>query len=280
VRRALTALGIAAAIVVWVVFIQAGGQPVDAWAYYQPTYGRLDFAFVYSPPVAQLLEVANELTFPVFVALLRAAELAALVLLAGPFTLAVVFLPPVASEINAANINLLLGACIVGGFRWPILWVPVLLTKPTAAIGLAWFVWRRDWRALTLVSAVTGGVCALSLVTAPDLWTGYVGQLLLMDGRPGPPFPFTLLERSIVFVPLLAWGVVTGRKWAVVLASILAFPRLYYLSMALLVALLPLRANALDPKALHLRVQRAARSLVRHELDVLVVGKLERPRGD
>jgi hypothetical protein len=246
VRRALTALGIAAAIVVWVVFIQAGGQPVDAWAYYQPTYGRTEFAFIYSPPVAQLMDVLNGLPFPVFTALIRGTELAALVILAGPATLFALFLPPVATEVNAANINLVLGVCIVGGFRWPILWVPVLLTKPTAGIGLAWFLWRRDWRALTLVLAVTGGACALSLVTAPGLWGAYIGQLGLMDPRPGWPFPYTLLERSVVFAPLLAWGVVTGRKWAVVLASILAFPRLYFLSISLLLALLPVLRSRLD----------------------------------
>ena len=53
--------------------------------------------------------------FEVFIAIWRAALLAAVVYLAGPLTLLVLFLSPVASEINAGNIQILLALAIVLG---------------------------------------------------------------------------------------------------------------------------------------------------------------------
>jgi hypothetical protein len=238
----LTAIGIAVAVVVWITFAQIGGNPVDAWGYWlgpDNPYGRDQFPFVYPPPFALLMIVLRQMPFDVFTALLRALELAGIVVLAGPATAIALFLPPVATEINAANINVLLGLCIVFGLRWPILYVPVLLTKPTAAIGLVWFVARKDWRALALVGGVTAAICAVSLVAAPDLWASWVGQLRMISARPGWPFPFTLAERAVIFVPLVVWGAWTRRPWAVVLASVLAFPLLTFLSPTLLLALLP-----------------------------------------
>jgi hypothetical protein len=241
-RAWLTAIGIAVAVVVWITFAQIGGNPVDAWGYWlgpDNPYGRDQFPFVYPPPFALLMIVLRQMPFEVFTALLRALELAGIVVLAGPATAIALFLPPVATEINAANINVLLGLCIVFGLRWPILYVPVLLTKPTAAIGLVWFVARKDWRALILVGGVTAAICAVSFLTAPDLWASWVAQLRTISPRPGWPYPFTLAERAVIFVPLVIWGAWTRRRWAVVLASLLAFPLLTFLSPTLLLALLP-----------------------------------------
>ncbi len=50
-----------------------------------------------------------DLPFATFVAIIRLIDLAALVALAGPATVFALLLPPVAAEINAANINLPLG---------------------------------------------------------------------------------------------------------------------------------------------------------------------------
>ena len=53
---------------------------------------------------------------------MRALELVATAALAGPFFPLVVFWSPLASEINAANINMLIVAVAVWGLRWPGLW--------------------------------------------------------------------------------------------------------------------------------------------------------------
>ena len=81
-------------------------------------------------------------------ALIRFVDLVALVALAGPATLFALLLPPVAAEINAANINFPMGLAIVAAFRWPALWAFPLLTKVTPGVGVLWFAVRREWRAL------------------------------------------------------------------------------------------------------------------------------------
>jgi hypothetical protein len=77
----------------------------------------------------------RHLPFDVFVGIWRTILLATLVWLAGPFTPFVLLLVPVASEVNAGNIQILLAGAIVAGFRWPGTWSFVLLTKVTPGIS-------------------------------------------------------------------------------------------------------------------------------------------------
>ena len=62
---------------------------------------------------------------------------------------------PVASELYHGNIDLILAAAIVAGFRWPVAWAVVLHTKLTPGIGLLWFAVRREWRPLLIAGAAT-----------------------------------------------------------------------------------------------------------------------------
>ena len=78
-----------------------------------------------------------------------------LVYLAGPFTIFVLFTVPVASEINAGNIQLMLALAIVLGFRWPATWAFVVLTKLTPGIGALWFALRRQWRSFGIAVGAT-----------------------------------------------------------------------------------------------------------------------------
>src|SRR5206468_4784243 len=109
----------------------------------------------------------------VFVAIWRAILLAALVYLAGPFTIFVLFTVPVASEINAGNIQILLALAIVLGFRWPGPWAFVLLTKVTPGVGLLWFAIRREWRALAIAFGFTAALVAVSFLGRPGGWFDY-----------------------------------------------------------------------------------------------------------
>ena len=79
-------------------------------------------------------------------ALWRGLLLAALGHLAGPLTLPALLTVPVASEINAGNIQVLLALAIVLGFRWSGTWAFALLTKPS-----------REWGCCGLPSAGSGG---------------------------------------------------------------------------------------------------------------------------
>ena len=117
--------------------------------------------------------------FEAYVAVSRAIELVAAFWLAGPALFLALLLPPVATEINAANINLILVVAIVLGFRWPALWAIVLLTKPTMAVGLLWFVFRRDYRSLAIALGTTLAIAAVSFVDQP----GRVGRLHLDPGQ-------------------------------------------------------------------------------------------------
>lgn len=98
-----------------------------------------DLAFLYSPAFAQLVAPFTGLPWSIFLAALTTASLAALWYLLGPWALPALFLFPVSLELLGANINLLLAAAIVAGFRHPWAWSLVLLTKVTPGIGLVWF---------------------------------------------------------------------------------------------------------------------------------------------
>lgn len=238
-RRALTALGYSFALLVWLIFTKWGFDPADARTFFvDPATPYSNPSFLYTPAAADLFGLLGTFGFDVFTAIIRAGEIVALAWFAGPVVPIAVLLPPVAVEINAANINLMLMACVVLGFRWPLLWMPVLLTKPTMGVGLVWFVARREWRVVGLVLGSTAFVVVVSVLVQPAAWFEYIRTVTAVPKDSGWPFPWPVWERAIVFVPLLLWAVRTERRWALVLAVILAAPRLYFLSPVMLLALL------------------------------------------
>jgi hypothetical protein len=235
---ALYGLAGGVATTVWVTLTRSGGTPVDAWCFYaaEPAapYWHRDYAFLYAPAAAQAMIPLQLLSFEAFVALLRAAELAALFALTGPFLPLVVFWSPVASEVNAANINLLIVAVAVWGLRWPALWSFVLLTKVTPGVGVLWFAVRREWRNLAIALGVTGVITAASFAWTPGLWPDWVAYLATVNPSDGVP----LWARVLAAAAIVAWGARTDRPWAVVLAVTIATPRLYLQTPAMLVGLL------------------------------------------
>ena len=150
VRTILLALSAGLCLQVLVLLTLSGGDAVDALCYWltDPAnpYNRDQFQFAYSPVVAQLMAPLFDLPFAVFAFLLRVIEVLSLIFLTGPLAGALIFTTPVASEVNAANINLLIAVVMVLGFRWPALWAIPLLTKPSMGVGLVWFLFRKEWR--------------------------------------------------------------------------------------------------------------------------------------
>ncbi len=243
-RHLLTMLGIGAAAVTFVSLTQSGGNPVDAYCFWRidPShpYTTGSSQFAYTPVAAQLLTPFVQLPFATFVALIRLVDLMALVALAGPATLFALFLPPVAVEINAANINFPMGLAIVAAFRWPALWAFPLLTKVTPGVGVLWFAVRREWRPFGIAVGLTAGLAAVSFLANPSLWFDYVE--FLANDTPhdgGWPFPYPILLRLPLAIVLVVWGARTNRRWVVPAAALLALPRLYFQSPALLLAVLP-----------------------------------------
>ena len=250
---ALTALGAAAAAYYWWLLTTGGGAPVDVHAYwvadpnnlYPPADSTLHTdAYLYSPAFEVLIGWGRHLSFEAFTAIWRALLLVTLLWLAGPLTLVVLFTVPVASEVNAGNIQLLLAAAIVLGFRkpaaWAATWAFVLLTKVTPGIGLLWFATRRQWRSLGVAVGVTLVVAAVTFAIWPDRWLAWL-RLLAAGGSPEPLFPYYLpfwprMLGAVVIVLIGAWR---GWRWPVVVGATLALPAFYTISPSMLVGVLP-----------------------------------------
>src|SRR5262249_9700992 len=151
----------------WFIGADNGGYR-DAWTYY---LAHLDDPYAlayaaggiaYPPPFIQLTEPLRTLPWEAFLVLFAAIELGALWLLTGPLAAALLLVPFVALEVWYANVNILLAAAIVFGFRAPAAWSFVLLTKITPGVGVLWFAFRREWRKLALALGVTIAVVGLS----------------------------------------------------------------------------------------------------------------------
>ena len=245
---------ISALTAVWVWATYTFGplsQPVDAHAYWvaDPAhlYPNLELArdgYYYPLPFEYLVAWGRLLPFEAFVALWRAILLAALVYLAGPLTVFVLFTVPVASEINAGNIQILLALAVVLGFRFPAAWAFVLLTKVSPGVGLLWFAVRREWRALGIVTATTATLVAVSLITHGSQWPSYL-ELITSGQTPSvAPYYASLWIRLPVSIALVTVGALGGWRWTVPVAAMLALPVFYIISWSMLVGVLPFARQA------------------------------------
>jgi hypothetical protein len=238
-RSIALGLGVGWAVAVLVTLTQYGA-PVDAQCYYEVDRVQPWFpggCFLYSPPyVLAMSALPTLMSFDVFVFLLRVAELVVLIVAAGPAVGLALFIPAVAIELNAANVNLLIVGAVLIGFRYPWSWAFIILAKVTPGIGLLWFATRREWRNLTIAAAATAAIAAASWVIAPDLWPKYLSSLVgVPDNTPWP-----VAWRLPLAAALVVWGASRNHRWALMVAVFLAIPRWYYLSPVLLVGLFPL----------------------------------------
>jgi hypothetical protein len=243
----LAAISTGICLQVLVLLTISGGDPVDALCYWltDPAnpypLDREEFQFVYPPVVIQIIWPLLFLPIEGFAFLLRAIEVASLVLLTGPLAGALIFTTPVASEVNAANINLLIAVVMVLGFRWPVLWVIPLLTKPSMGVGLVWFLVRGEWRKAAIPIGLAGGLAGVSFLFDQQIWLQWVNFLATNTPPVGEwPYPYPIWVRFPIALALVIWGARTHRPWTVAVASALALPRLYYQSPAILIAVVPL----------------------------------------
>jgi hypothetical protein len=243
----LTGLG----LILWVAYI-AHPTALDAHAYYVGQYGTLGGtdAYLYSPAFSQAVEPLRWLGWDGFRTVWRAINVAALAVMAGPLTGPLIFIRPVAFEVNLGNIHLLMGLAVVAGFRWPATWAFILLTKVTPGVGLLWFAVRREWRNLGIALGVTAAIVAVSFVVDPAAWFQWFAVLR----SPGETDALLLVSaplewRLLAAAALVTWGARTDRHWTVLGAAFLALPAVWLAASATLVAALhgrP-RADALDP---------------------------------
>jgi hypothetical protein len=252
IRDALVLLGIIACVTYWWYLTTTGGAPVDVhyyWAadpsnlYPHPELGEHN-GYNYSPAFELVVGWWRGLPFDVFTAIWRAILLGMLVFLAGPFTLFALLTVPVASEINAANIQIPLALAVVAGFRYPGAWAFVILTKLTPGIGLLWFVVRREWRNLVIAAAVTLAIAAASFVLMPGAWSSYLGFLTASPAPAVAPYYLTFWQRLPFALAFVIVGGLLRWRWCVVVGATLALPVYYITSSAMLVGVLPYARQA------------------------------------
>ena len=108
------------------------------------------------------------------------------------------------------------------GFRHPWTWSFVLLTKVTPAVGLLWFVVRREWRKLGIALGASAALAALSVVFWGDQWPGYIALITTGKAPAVWPYYLTLYQRLPFAILLVVIGAWRNWKWTVPAASCLA----------------------------------------------------------
>jgi hypothetical protein len=195
-------------------------------------------AFTYTPPAALFFAVLGQLPFEVFEAIWTLLIGFAMLWLTGPWALAFLVLPVVASDLYLGNIHVLLGAAVVGSLRRPGLWAIPLLTKPSVGVGLLWYAARGEWRRLATAVGVTGAIAAAAFVIAPTLWGQWIDYVLGTGLSPdlGSAYavPIPLLIRLPAAVLLVIWGARTNRPWTLPTAAMLGLPVLWLVGLAML----------------------------------------------
>jgi hypothetical protein len=236
--------------------IEPWADSVDAFAYWTTRdgifydaaqTGRIG-AYLYSPAFAQALAPLVLLPVALFTALWTALNLAALWWLLGRMALPSLLFLPIPFEIISGNVHLLYAVAIVAGFRYPATWALMLLTKITPAVGLVWFLVRREWRALVVALGVSATVVAVSFALDPAAWNQWIallqGDLLATGGSaietPGWYLAVPLLPRLLVAAAIAGFAAWSDRRWLVPFAVVLALPVMWLNGLAVLAAAVPL----------------------------------------
>jgi hypothetical protein len=233
-----------AGALVWLAYVAVlgEGEATDVRGYFLAIYrppGAPD-SFVYSPAFEQLTEPLRWLGWDAFRTAWRLFEVAALIAMAGPFAAPLLFVAPVAGEVNNADINLLMPAAIIGSFRYPALWAFPILTKITPAVGLVWYAMRHEWRSLAIALGTTAAIVVVSFATVPLLWADWIRLLLTSD----PDYADVVVIAAPIWVrvvagaTIVAWGAATDRRWTVIVGVWVSLPATWLTTLAMLTGVL------------------------------------------
>lgn len=205
-------------------------------------------AFTYPPPMVRLFAPLSLVSWPVFLWLWLALQVATVAWLGWRRSLLVLAFPPVAIELYYGNVNLLLAAAVALGFRYPATWAFVLLTKVTPGVGLLWFAVRREWRSLAIALGVTTVIVAVSVALDAPLWREWIDVLRNGTIRETGILASSFWVRLAAGVAIVAWGARTDRRWTVPVAVTLGMPVLFPATLCVLLAILTLDRPALRPR--------------------------------
>lgn len=221
---------------------------------YWATRGGVDYAnanpfmigaYLYAPVFAQLLGPLTGLPWPAFAAIWTAGIAAVYLWLVGRWSVPLLLTMAVGLELFLGQIDFLLAAAIVVGFRYPAVWAFPILTKVAPGIGLLWFVVRKEWRNLAIALATTIGIAAISAAFAPELWRGWFDlvrrSLSEKQTVEGAFLAVPIWLRLPFAVGVIAWGARTNRYWTLPVGILLAMPILWMNVFTILLAIVPLR---------------------------------------
>ena len=195
--------------------------------------------FPYSPAAAQFFILLGWIPEPVFLAGWMAMNVAILIWLVRPWPwIALILALPIARELIVGQIELVIAAAIVLGFRRPWLWAVPILTKVSPGVGLVWHAVRREWRELGIALGATAAIVVVSYVAAPAWWTAWLSFLDASTSR--APHQLLLLRLGIAGI-LVAWAARTDRLWVIPIGVMLALPVVWLHSPAILIACVRLR---------------------------------------
>ena len=202
-------------------------------------------AYLYSPAFAQLLMPLTAMSFPLFAGLWTLVIVVTYVWLTGRWAMPLLLSFAVGLELYLGQIDILIAAAIVIGFRYPAVWAFPLLTKVAPGIGLVWFVVRREWRKLAIALAATVAIASVSAFFTPFAWKSWFDFILSSATASHPPsgwyLPIPYLLRLPIAVGVIAWGARTDRYWTVPVGVLLGMPILWVNMFTLLIAVIPLR---------------------------------------
>lgn len=254
--RAFDRLSLPAMLILGVIFgigqaLHLTQKPLDFVLYWKATnFADLypanwlsnDYAYVYPPPMAQLLLPFHVLPFEVaaigwsivcfasmwYVARAWSLPLIGLGLIGAAFGLSratTVFL----EYVLLGNVQWPMAAGIVLAMRVPAAWSIPILTKIGPGIGALWLVFKRDWSGLRTALLTTFMIAGVSFILAPAAWVEFVTFSAENYGGPsivpiiGPPFPVRLIAAAV-----LVWiAARTDQRWLVYIAAGIAIPALY-----------------------------------------------------
>jgi hypothetical protein len=253
IRHALSIVGIVSLPYIVVINQARSMFGFDAYAYWAIDLGNLyggslsntsDLgAFRYTPAAGQLFAPFHFLPWELFLGLWTVAMVAALIWLAGRSWLLLLAFPPVALELYHGNIHLFMAVAIVIGFRYPIAWAFIVLTKVSPGVGALWFAFRGEWRKFAIAVGATVAIAAVSFAVAPNLWREYTSTMLdNLAYDPGHPYPVPIPVpiRMAMSAAIVWWGARTDRRWTVPVAVALSLPIIWFHGLAVLAACVPL----------------------------------------
>jgi hypothetical protein len=218
----------------------------DPWVGSDRWMSGLDL-FRHSPAVAQVASLMGWMPWIVAQLGFLAFQIGVIVLMAGRRWPYVVLFPGVFWNLYFGNVDLLLAAALVAGFRFPGAWALMFLTKISPGIGVLWFAFRGEWRNFGIALATTALIVGFSFALAPDLWFRWIEALQVWARLPQMALVPPLLVRLAVSVLLIWFAARTDRRWMLPIACLIAIPNPWFVTFAILGASIALAPPSPQP---------------------------------